>query len=81
MDEARSFRRAFAAGLLTLGVAVSGQRATSQAVLERMPAVRTACSIRAFNVPAPYAHAEEPSRSLVQRVARAVIGAMLDGFV
>jgi hypothetical protein len=72
MDEARMFRRAFAIGLLTLGVALAGQVATSQradAGPQRPAAVRSL-----------YAHVAPRAEScLAQRVARAVIGAVLSG--
>jgi len=80
MDERQSFRRAFLAGLLTLGVALFGQLATSKA--DAVQACRLGPS-------ASYLQAEpamglvqlEPraQRGLAERVARAVIGAVLNG--
>jgi hypothetical protein len=71
--ESRAFHRSFAAGAAALAIAISGQVLTSRSVEEAPPcpmAVRTL-----------YARVSSHStESLAQRVARAVIGAMLSGF-
>ncbi|HEX4381751.1 MAG TPA: hypothetical protein VH083_02335 [Myxococcales bacterium] len=70
-NEAHVFRRAFTIGLLTLGVAVGGQMATSQ------PALRTSSRSR----PAPVSYgAPRTSSYLAQRVVRAVVSAVLYSF-
>jgi hypothetical protein len=70
-NEAHTFRRAFSIGLLTLGVAVGGQLATSQ------PASRTSSRPRLAAV----AHdAPRTSSYLAQRVVRAVVSAVLYSF-
>ena len=75
-NEAQPFRRAFSIGLLTLGVAVGGQVATSQ------PASRvTVATMRQANRTVTFVH--EPPRAqtcLAARVARAVIGAVFYSF-
>jgi hypothetical protein len=82
MDERQSFRRAFLAGLLTLGVALAGQMATSKVdaspacALQPMELVRIEPLLRMEREAALL----EPRRSLTERVARAVIGAVLNGF-
>ena len=70
MNEAQMFRRAFSIGLLTLGVAVGGQVATSQ------PASRVTVCRRTMT----FAQAPRVQPSLAARVARAVIGAVLYSF-
>lgn len=71
-NEAHTFRRAFSIGLLTLGVAVGGQLATSQ------PASRvTVCRRMATSAPQEVPRAQT---SLAARVARAVIGAVFYSF-
>jgi hypothetical protein len=78
MNEARTFRRAFAIGLLTLGVAVGGQVATSKL---DAPEARPSCPLTASSVQGYAVHGgPRPDGSLAHRVARAVIGAMLCGF-
>jgi len=79
MDEAKTFRRAFAVGLLTLGVSLGGQMVTSR--LEA-PSGANACSLmRPVNSYFPYARlAARPEGTIAQRVARAVIGAVLSSF-
>lgn len=79
MDEAKTFRRAVAVGLLTLGVGLGGQMASSR--LET-----TQARVCTLSRPAPdyslYARfAPRASGSIAQRVARAVIGAVLSSFV
>jgi hypothetical protein len=82
MNEAKEYRRAFAIGLLTLGVAVGGQLSTSRA--EDRPAA-LACKLSTARSLAGVARLREPllasrsEQSLAQRVARAVIGAVLNG--
>jgi len=77
MDENSSYRRAFSIGLLTLSVALGGQMATSQAAPQ--------CSVlprRLLGTRALYARvAPRIDSGLAQRVARAVIGAVLNGFI
>ena len=73
MNEAKEYRRALAIGLLTLGVAMGGQMATSlpAPVVQQRPAVSRAL----------YAHiAPRAETCLAQRVARAVIDAVLNSF-
>jgi hypothetical protein len=79
MDEAKMFRRAFAVGLLLLGASFGGQMVTSR--LEARSGA-TACSVmRPVNSYSPYARlAARPDGTIVQRVARAVIGAVLSSF-
>jgi hypothetical protein len=78
MNEARTFRRAFAIGLLTLGVAVGGQVATSKLVASE---AQPSCPIAARSAQNYAVHGgPRTDGSLAHRVARAVIGAMLCGF-
>jgi hypothetical protein len=80
MNEARTFRRAFAIGLLTLGVAVGGQVATQKLAGDEP---QPSCPIAAMRSAQNYTVHGGPRTdggSLAHRVARAVIGAMLCGF-
>jgi hypothetical protein len=76
MEESKTFRRAFAIGLMTLGVALGGQLATSTPAAARcsLPHGRPSAARILFARVAPRAES-----GLAQRVARAVIGAMLGG--
>lgn len=79
MDESQSFRRAFLAGLLTLGVAVSGEMATSK--LETSEKCTAPASyVQRSQRPEVRFVQVEPQTGLAERVARAVIGAVLNGF-
>jgi hypothetical protein len=74
MNEAKEYRRAFAIGLLTLGVAMGGQMATS------LPACHAAAPQRPVASRVLYAHlAPRTETCLAQRVARAILGAVLNG--
>jgi hypothetical protein len=76
MNEAHSFRRAFSIGLLTLGVAVGGQVATSQPAAQVTVAkVRQATRTVTFVQETPRAQT-----CLAARLARAVIGAVFYSF-
>jgi hypothetical protein len=71
MDHAQAFQRSFAAGAAALALAVSGQALTAPV------AYRSSCPTQAVRIPAP--HLSIPG-TLAQRGARAVIGAMLNGW-
>jgi hypothetical protein len=78
MDESKSYRRAFAIGLLTLGVALGGQMATSKLEAGEVPH----CAFQPARAYVLYAPASPRTEAgLAQRVALAVIGAVLNGFV
>jgi ABC-type transport system substrate-binding protein len=81
MDETKSFRRAFLAGLLTLGVALSGQMATSNFDAAQTCAFSSSASHRQLDPAIGLVQLEPRARpGLAERVARAVIGAVLHGF-
>jgi len=80
MDERQSFRRAFLAGLLTLGVALFGQFATSKLDAPQACRLRPAASYVQIEPAMGLAQLEPcAQRGLAERVARAVIGAVLNG--
>jgi hypothetical protein len=83
MDESKSFRRAFLAGLLTLGVAISGHLATTGVDAPQACRIASARSAWQFEPQAQMAFVQVEPRceaGLAERVARAVIGAVLNGF-
>ena len=69
MDHAKAFQRSFAAGAAALAIAMGGQALTSS------PEVR-ACPVSSVRIPAPHLSIHG---TLAQRVARALIGVMLNG--
>lgn len=78
MSESQSWRRGFAAGFMALALSVGGQVATRESQTEPVPSCplsrnRLAGRLADRLIP----HAEE--RSLAQRVALAVLGAVLNG--
>ncbi|HEY2031216.1 MAG TPA: hypothetical protein VGH20_18620 [Myxococcales bacterium] len=81
MDESKSFRRAFLAGVLTLGVALTGQMATSTLDAPRTCGFATSASDVPLEPSLALVRLEPPERAgLAERVARAVIGAVLNGW-
>ena len=79
MDESQSWRRGFAAGFTALVLSIGGQvavRATDDRVAS------PSCSLSRRAVWSRFSHRPVPraeERGLAQRVARAVIGAVLHG--
>ena len=79
MDESRSWRRGFAAGFTALALAVGGQVAVRAA---DESAATPSCALSRRMVWSRFSHRAAPradAQSLAQRVARAVIGAVLHG--
>jgi heme A synthase len=76
MSESMSWRRGFAAGFVALALSIGGQVATREAGME----AGTSCSLARMHAPHRYAERLPPrveSRGLAQRVALAVLGAVL----
>lgn len=76
MDESRSWRRGFAAGFAALALSMGGQVITAEA---DAPAA-SACSVQRSRLADRLAHRLTPNldaRGIAQRVARAVLGVVL----
>jgi hypothetical protein len=72
MDHARAFQRSFAAGAAALAIAMSGQALTGQAAAQPSCPLTTRVVVSRVST-------HTGSTSLAQRVARALIGAVLNG--
>ena len=77
MDESRSWRRGFAAGFLALALSVGGHVATGVPASDTgVSCPLTRARLARFRTRAA---AEAETQGLAQRVARAVLGAVLHG--
>jgi hypothetical protein len=79
MNESTSWRRGFTAGFAVLALSVGGQIATRESDVRTGASTRS-CPLSRSHVSAPWTERVEPraeAAGLAQRVARAVVGAVL----